>query len=97
MRFIPSQIPLAAPHSLIASMVYAEQVGECLQLLPNKGDNIHWYIFTNPIRNLLSNFTPGKNRQKLRACNSLPAMCGDDFQIYWEEKNPPVFFIWMKI
>ncbi len=41
-RLAPSQIPLITPHSTIASMVYCEQEGVCLQCAPRRGEIASW-------------------------------------------------------
>jgi len=52
-RFKPNQAPRNAPHSSIASIVYCEQVGTCLQFCPSNGEMSNWYALTGKInRNL---------------------------------------------
>ena len=42
-RFKPSHIPLGAPHSRMASIVYWEHEGVCLQCVPSSGESVSWY------------------------------------------------------
>ena len=53
-RFIPSQMPLNTPHSWIASIVYCEQDGRCLQLVASKGESVSWYKRIGRMNNFLN-------------------------------------------
>ncbi len=41
MRFSPNQVPFMMPHSMIASIIYCEQVGRYLQLGGSSGEIIN--------------------------------------------------------
>jgi len=47
---MPSQLPFKGPQIRMASIIYWEQVGVCLQLLGKRGEISHWYNLTRTIK-----------------------------------------------